>query len=241
MDFQPKERDFLQGYWYYRPKESFPPPAVFNLDSSYSKSRLCLAGTPDSRDLSDYRIRKVITGWADILPKLNSVKVLWVAQMVSQDLFDAICSMPNLQGLWLKHTSIEHIESVAMSNIQYLSLGSSTKLASLDPLINTQSLLWLETENLKKVTDFSALSNLKNLVGLGINGSMWTTQRVNSLKPISKLSNLRYLALANTRVLDKSLKPLHKLEKLQTLHMAKWWPKKEVSDLLQAKPELNLK
>ena len=92
--------------------------------------------------------------------------------------------------------------------------------------------------NLKRISDFSLISNLRNLVGLGINGSMWTTQRIDSLAPLSKLTKLRYLSLVNTRATDKSLVPLYSLDNLQTLQMAKWWPRAEVEELKRVNPRL---
>jgi hypothetical protein len=60
---------------------------------------------------------------------------------------------------------------------------------------------------------------------------MWTTQIVDSLTPVGQLTNLEYLSIANLKARDKTLMPLLKLKKLKTLHLAKWWPKSEISIL----------
>jgi hypothetical protein len=43
-----------------------------------------------------------------------------------------------------------------------------------------KDLVWLEIDNLKKITDISAISKLSRLRGLSLEGSMWTTQIVDS-------------------------------------------------------------
>ena len=43
------------------------------------------------------------------------------------------------------------------------------------------------------------LRSLVSLIGLAVEGSIWTTQRVDTLEPIGDLLHLRYLSLANLR------------------------------------------
>ncbi len=239
MTFDPTTVDFDRGYWVYRPEDKFPPTAMFNLDSSFTNKKLCLAGTPESASLSEYQQRKTIQSWTETLPKLQAVETLWVAPKVNQSLFDAICDMPNLKGLHLKHTSIKHIDASALQGLKYLHLGSSPKLEAIDTLSEIKSLEWLDTENLKGITNFSPISNLTSLIGLGINGSMWTTQLIDSLRPLEVLQRLKYVQLTNARVGDGSLRPLRKLKNLKTVHLAKWFAQKEVDALHQAHPNLN--
>ena len=238
MGFEPTEDSFVRGYWYYRPADSFPPPPKFEISRSFSERSLCLAGVPGAPPMSDYTKRKIIAGWAEILPSLRSVEMLWIAPKVSQRLFDAIGLMPNLIGLNIKHSSIRAIASNSFAKLRFLQLGSSPGLTELEGLTKHKSLEWLETENLKRISDFSLLSRLTSLVGLGINGSTWTTQRIDSLAPLEGLRQLRFLSIVNARVTDKSLRPLHGLKQLQTLRRALWWPEKEVIQLLDANPRL---
>ena len=69
-------------------------------------------------------------------------------------------------------------------------------------------------ENLKEIKDFSVLSTLSNFEGLGVYGGMYSTQLTQSLESIGKLKNLRYLALYNTRLIEKTFAPLLNLKKL---------------------------
>jgi Leucine-rich repeat (LRR) protein len=241
MTYDPISDTFVRGYWYYRPADGFPPPPTFEITPSFSEPTLCLAGVPGSPPLSTYQERKIITGWADVLPSLESVEMLWIAPKVNQLLLDAICSMPNLVGLHIKHSSITTIPPTAFGKLRFLHLGSSPGLTDVDGISSHHALEWLETENLKRVTNISPISQLTSLVGLAIDGSTWTTQRVDSLAPLANLTQLRFLSLINTRVTDASLRPLHCLTRLEAFRHAKWWPDEEVQSLLEANPRLRRK
>jgi hypothetical protein len=64
---------------------------------------------------------------------------------------------------------------------------------------------------------------MKNLKGLGLNGSMYSTLKIDSLEPIGRLSNLKYLQLINTSIKDKSIKPLLSLKKIECLRLTNKW------------------
>jgi hypothetical protein len=83
-------------------------------------------------------------------------------------------------------------------------------------------------------------SKLFRLRGLSLEGSMWTTQIVDSLNPLGQLTNLEFLSIANLKAKDKTLMPLLNLKKLKTLHLAKWWPKSEMSILKKEMPRLKV-
>ncbi len=149
--------------------------------------------------------------------------------------------MKNLIGLNIKWSAIKRIDSIKrLKNLRYLNLGGSSQVESIDCLSDMRDLLWLEIDNLKKITDISPLSKLSRLIGLSLEGSMWTTQIVDSLTPIGQLTNLEFLSIANLKAKNKTLMPLLNLKKLKTLHLAKWWPKSEISTLKGELPALKL-
>ena len=233
MSINWKESDY-SGYEWVKEK----PDAVFKLETEYDSDKLLLSGPSIHDGLSSYQEKKIKDSWVEILPQLNSVEMLWVAPKVNQKIFDAICKMPNLKGLWIKHSSINEISFNALSNLSYFNLGSSTGLASLKGIEQLAQLKWLEFENIKKVTDITEISKLKYLKVLGLNGSTWTTQKIDSLQPLASLKELERLSLVNTRVTDKSFKALHELPLLSELNVAQWWPDNEVLELQQANPKL---
>lgn len=221
------------NYW----SNSKPEPR-FNIDKSITDTSLLLAGCKEIHGLSDYKLNKIRTKWADILPELKSVKMLWIAPKINQTIFNAISEMPNLMGLWLKHTSIKHFPNTGFEKIEYLCLGSSPSLGSIERLSHLKSLKYLETENLKTISDFSSISKLTDLEELGLVGSMWTTQKIDTLKPLHTLSKLKHLNLENSRVTDGSLKPLHNLKNLESIHLPLWFKKNEILSLLNANPDV---
>ncbi|GAB2994754.1 leucine-rich repeat domain-containing protein [Psychrosphaera aestuarii] len=214
------------------------PEEQFYIEDGFDSDRLILCGPSNKLGLSAYQEKKVRDGWANILPTLESVEMLWVAPKVNQKLFDAICEMPNLKGLWIKHSSIKSIDYNKLSNLVYFNLGSSTQLNSLDGIENLRKLKWLEFENIKSISDISELAKLTNLKVLCLNGSIWTTQKLNTLSPVESLTSLERLTLVNTRVLDKSLEPLHGLSGLKGVDLAEWWPDDQISALQKANPRL---
>jgi hypothetical protein len=93
------------------------------------------------------------------------------------------------------------------------------------------ALITLELQQLNKISNFSVLSKLTNLEGLGIDGSMWTAQKIDSLKPLANLRNLKYLSLINTRTKDKSFDPLLNLTKLVFFQSSWNYPESEFEKL----------
>ena len=149
--------------------------------------------------------------------------------------------MKNLIGLNIKWSGIKTIDSIQkLKNLRFLNLGGSSKVESIDSLSTMKNLLWLEIENLKRITDIAPLSKLHKLRGLSLDGSMWITQIVDTLKPMSNLTNLEYLSITNLKAKDKTLMPLITLKKLRTLRTAKWWNDDELVMLEKELPELKL-
>ncbi len=231
-------RDFKEGYWRYRPNDGFPPPGLSAPDEYSGQERLHVIGTPSTSSKDTIKLRKC---WIDALPRLTNVRVLWVEYKVSQPLFEAICEMHNLEALWIKWSGIKSLQSLLkLKNLESLHIGSSTQLESITPIANLKQLKWLELENIKKIQDISPLGECVQFLGLGIDGSIWTTQRVVSLGPLSRLTELKYLSIVNLRSVDRSLKPLYGLHKLERLHMALWWAKPEVEELKRINPRLQM-
>jgi hypothetical protein len=230
-------RNIEQGYWYYRPDAEFPPKSIRVPNEYNGNRRLNVVCT--QTDLPAGRQRKLVKEWCHTFPKLKRVKILWLNSRVNQDLFEAVCEMKNLIGLNIKWSGIKIIDSIQkLKELRYLRLGGCSQVESIDCLGAMKGLVWLELENLKKIKNISTLSKLSQLRGLSLEGSMWTTQIVDSLTPIGKLTNLEFLSISNLRANDKTLMPLINLKKLKTLHTAKWWPKNELATLKKELPEL---
>lgn len=226
------ERDIRKGFWYYRPDEHFPPMAVTRPEEYDGSPRLNVACTQTS--LGSHAQRKLVDHWCQFLPTCRNLEFLWFSSKVPADLFEAACRVPRLRGLWIKRSGIQHLDSLTRAvDLRFLHLGSSTQVKTIQPLGLLKRLEWLEVENFKKIHDISDVGKLHNLQGLAIEGSMWGTQVVEALEPLSRLRQLRHLSIANLRARDKTLAPLFDLPQLQHFHSALWWDEKERAHLEQ--------
>jgi Leucine-rich repeat (LRR) protein len=202
------------GFWSWDPENNWPPEAITYFEDYSPADRLNLNIT--QLDVRDYQQRKIVERWCQELPNLEEVAYLWFTSRVNQKMFEAACRIPNLRGLNIKWSGIKTLESIEqLKGLHHLSLGASSQVESIAPLSDLTGLITLELEQLNKITDFSVVSELTSLEGLGIDGSIWTPQIIDTLKPLDKLNTLKYLTLTNARVLDQSLDPLLGLRQLE--------------------------
>jgi hypothetical protein len=228
----------LNYFWYHRPDENFPPPNVTRPDEAGTSDRLAVVCTQTPLRPADQR--KLVQHWCQHLPGLVDIRYLWLNSRVPQQLFDSVCRMPSLEGLFVKWSGVNNVDGLQkMRSLRYFHLGSSTGLRSIEPLAQLRDLKWLGLENLKQVRDFDPVGELTELEGLAIEGSIWTTQRVRSLAPVSKLRKLRYLSLLNLRADDKTLAPLFSLQTLETFCAEwRWWNQRELEEIRRRNPNL---
>jgi hypothetical protein len=206
-------------------------------DEAAPTDRLSVSCTQTTLRPADQR--KLVQQWCRLLPTLADVRFLWFVSRVPQDLFDAACRMPSLEGLYVKWSGLNNINALEGNRaLRYFHLGSSTGLRAIDSLSQQHQLRWLGLENLKRIRDFEPVGELKELEGLTIEGSIWTTQRVFSLAPIGKLKNLRYLSILNLRSDDRTLAPLLSLHNLEAFLVSRWWNEHELAELRRRNPKL---
>jgi hypothetical protein len=227
----------VEYFWYYRPEENFPPPTIRRPDERRDGDRLAVACT--QTNLPAKQQRQLVSQWCEALPKLNDLRWLWLNSRVPQPLFEAACRVPKLKGLWVKWTAAESIASLSHSRlIRYLHLGNCDRVVSFAPLAHMLDLQWLGLEHFPKTDSIDPLSGLTGLVGLSIQGSMLSTQRIKSLEPLRDMVDLRYLNLANVRVDDNSLSALDGMHDLETLILPRWWDQSAVDAIRRANPKL---
>jgi Leucine-rich repeat (LRR) protein len=202
------------GFWNWNRSLGWPPNHITYFRDYQPSERLSLNITQLDR-VSYYRQTRIVEQWCSELPILKEVKYLWFVSRVNQKMFDAACRVPNVEGLFIKWSGIKSLEALRIpKNLRHLWLGSSAGVESIDVLGELDSLFTLELQQLNRISDFSVLSKLTGLVGLGIDGSMWTAQKIDTLEPLGNLRNLKYLTLVNTRLKDKSLDPILNLTEL---------------------------
>lgn len=227
----------MKYFWQRRPDDQWPPESVREPQEFSGGSRLNIVCTQTA--LPAPAQRQLVRSWCERLPTLTGVEYLWLNSRVPQDLFDAACSVPGLKGLYVKWSGIKSIEAVkGASSLRSLHIGSSTGLQSIAPLRELALLRWLGLGNLKRISSLDPLVSLTHLQGLAVEGSMWTTQRVDTLGPVGQLSGLKYLSIINLRARDGTLAPLFALRHLETFYSAQWWPEEELVELRSRNPGL---
>ncbi len=224
--------DVESGFWRYRPEDGFPPGPIRYTQSYDGSTRLNVSCT--QTELSYYEQKKLVGEWCEFLPTLTEVRFLWFSSRVSQPLFDAACSIPNLTGLYVKWSAIKHLDALRdLSGLRYLHVGSSSQIESVDCLAALTTLKVLHLENLKRIQRLDPLAELSGLEGLALWGGdkPW---KVETLKPLGALDGLRYLFLTGLRPTDASLEPLKQLANLENLRLGRWWPEEKVIELQTA-------
>jgi hypothetical protein len=174
--------------------------------------------------------KKLIAAWVEVLPTLRHLRRLRVWSHVTQPLFDAICTIGNLEQLQIKWSNVRSLDRIeGLSRLESLGIGSSTRVESIQPLVGLQGLEHLELENFKLVTDFSPLVDLRRLRSLVVTGSMWARQAIESLEPFSRMTWLESLCVDTSHV--KSIGVLKTLTGLRFLGLGGRLPYEEYASL----------
>jgi hypothetical protein len=228
----------MECFWFFWRDEDFPPPVQRSPGEGVVAERLNVACTQTT--LSDHFQRALVDEWCQLLPTLAQVKYLWLSSRVPQRLFDAVCQMSNLEGLFVKWSGsgIKNLDTLsAATRLKYFHLGSSPSLESIEPLAALVQLRWLGLVNIQLIRDIDPIGALIGLEGLYLSGD-WTTQHVRTLKPIARLRELRYLSIPNLKADDDTLSPLFALTTLETFKASTWWKETELAEIRRRNPAL---
>ncbi len=125
----------------------------------------------------------------------------------------------------LKGKDLEQLNLLESLEILYLERNS--KVTNLSPLRNCSSLKGLGIVNFKNLHSIVELAGMKDLRKVVVEGGMWTRRTIDTLAPLSGLSKLEELDLANVKVADNSLKALEPLRQLRELTVANFFPTEE--------------
>ncbi|GAA0787401.1 hypothetical protein [Marinobacterium sediminicola] len=227
------------SFWYHRPTRDFPPKSI-RYPSDYDGSdRLNIVCT--QTELKAGEQKKLVESWCEVLPSLDKVEYVWFSSRANQELFDAVCDMKSLKGLYIKWSGIKSIDNIVRAKgLKYLHIGSSPSLAPLEPLGDLPSLEWLELENIKACSDLSFVRQLTGLKGLSIagDGNSIKYLKAKTLEPMTALQDLYWLSLGTFMVEEDGLLPLAKLGKLKYLSISNKYKFEEVAALAGARPDI---
>lgn len=227
------------SFWYYRPTKDFPPKSI-RYPSEYDGSdRLNIVCT--QTELKPSAQKKLVNSWRESLPDMDNVEYIWFSSRTTQELFDAVCEMKSIKGLYIKWSGIKSIDKITKAkSLRYLHIGSSPSLAPLEPLGQLPALEWLELENIRACEDLSFTKNLINLKGLAIagDGNSIKYLKAKNLEPLTSLQELYWLSLGTFMVEQDGLLPLAKLRKLKYLFISNKYKFEDVAALAGARPDV---
>jgi Leucine-rich repeat (LRR) protein len=172
------------------------------------------------------------------ISRLKELRQL-VAFCVNQECLEELSQLPQIEMLYLSQLSATDLGCLSKCrSLRHLVIKGGTKVSSLSWLEGLPPLQSLLLEHLKLINDIAAVKAIPSLTAFGFEGSMWTTQPVESFQPITQLPNLEALFLTNCRPKSDGLRPLGQIRPLQYLEIAGFFPDAEFLALRQDNPAL---
>ncbi len=171
--------------------------------------------------------------------KLQGLRKL-KANMVNQDFLEEICELGNLNYLSIEGVSAIDLGPLTkLKHLRTLKLSGANKLNEFDALVKIPNLEALYMENTKHLRSINFLADCDHLLHIGVEGSMWTQQKVETLAPLKGLKSLQELFLTNVGLVDKDLSYLAECPKLKLLDCARFAPKRNFQKLRELMPDLS--
>ncbi len=163
-----------------------------------------------------------------------------IAGAPDQAYLDEICTITSLERLELEWpVTAKRLDGLrALHRLRHLSIDSPRHITDFSPLLDLPALRTLLITNAKYMTDISWLTDAHRLEVIGIEGSMWTTKRIPTLRPLAGLRALRAFFATSTRLADKDLSPLAECPKLEFIGCARFATREEFERLHAMRPDL---
>lgn len=226
-------------YWYHRPALDFPPRNVRDPADHGVNERLSLAITQTT--LKPAQQKALVREWCALLPTLANVRTLWFHTKVTQEIFEAACAMPNLEGLYIKWSAISSLAPIAgLKRLAHLHLGGAPSATHIEALSQLPALVSLDVTNVRAAGDLRFLQGLPKLRELWVGGDSNSLKPllIESLAPLTALRELELLTLTTVRLADGSLAPLAELPRLIHLGLANMFPMEEYAWLAGRRPDI---
>lgn len=193
-------------------------------------------------DVSDFSERAVFYRERDSHKGIRKFAGLrkFQARMVNQDFLEEICELEELIFLSLEGVTATDFRPLSkLTNLRVLKISNANKVTDFNTLSTITSLRGLYLENVKNLNSVNFLSQSDHLLRIGVEGSMWKRQKVETLAPFKSLKSLQELFLTNVILLDKDLTYLAECPKLEVLECARFAAKRNFERLRELMPKLS--
>jgi len=166
--------------------------------------------------------------WITTLPQLDNVRSLSVRHRVTQEYFEAICKMKNLEKIVFWTSTAESLASIAkLQKLTRLTLSSFSRLSDISPLLRLKKLTHLSIDNSFKIENYDIIGEMKELIGLSLSGDFTSPKnlRLKTLQPFITLKELKHLNLSFCSVIDQSYEAVLQMPNIERLDTTANMPK----------------
>jgi hypothetical protein len=163
------------------------------------------------------------------------------AQAVNQGFLEELTKLPALEYLALEHpvTANDLAPLSALGELRILKINSPKNIVDFKPILALPKLERLFIQNAKNMADIEWIRPMRDrLRVLGIEGSMYTAQRIPTLSPLEHF-DLEAIFMTNTKLIDKSFASLRAMTSLKYFSTARNVPRAEFEALHAALPNLH--
>lgn len=172
------------------------------------------------------------------ISEYKNIKYL-IAGQVDSSFLEEISELTNLEYLNIETLTAESLECLTrLKKLQTLYIYGPRKITDFSVLLEIPRIQRLFIENAKHLYSLECFKEAHNLVALGVEGSMYTKQKIKSLKPLAGLKKLEAIFMASVQLEDKNLTYLASIPNLRVLECARFAPKKRFQELREAMPNL---
>lgn len=163
-----------------------------------------------------------------------------IAANVDQAFLKEIGKLSELRRLELEWPFLgtELTPLLSLKRLEHLSIDSPRKLSDFSALLELPSLRTLLITNAKKMPNLEWLRGAHHLEVIGIEGTIDSPYKIESLAPLAGLRSLRAFLAVSTRLADKRLMPLAQCPKLEFLSIAQCAPRSEFKLLHEARTDI---
>ena len=216
--------------------------SVVELSEYNGEKELCINCTQLDQSYKPKDKKRILNEWINFLSENEKAFAkLSFRTRVTQELFDAICMQRKLKNLHLKWGVYHDLSNIyKLKDLQFLYIGSGSKVESVSPLSTLKSIKGLYIENFQKVQDYSPLQVMNSLDSLTICGDGTSPQyiKVDSIGFLNNMKQLKYLRLLTIRLQDGDYTPVMALVNLEHLSLRSHRDVKKIYEELVSLPNL---